>query len=66
MKPSIGHNLRMLSFQKNFTQLQVAQAVGISENSLSRYEQGQRTPSEELLYKFAEFYEVPVSKIRVE
>nr|WP_309101108.1 helix-turn-helix transcriptional regulator [Fredinandcohnia onubensis] len=63
MKLSIGHNLRMLRFQKNFSQIQVAQAIGISENSLSRYENDVRTPKKEILYKFAELYEVPVSDI---
>ncbi len=66
MKPSIGHKLRMLRFQKNLSQSKVAQAVGISQVTLSRFENDIRTPNEDLVKKFAELYEVPVSKIRVE
>ncbi|MFS0824360.1 helix-turn-helix transcriptional regulator [Bacillus sp. 1P02SD] len=65
MKHSIGHSLRILRLKKNLTQLQVAQSIGISEKSISRYENDKTTPKEELLNMFAESYEVPVSKIRV-
>ncbi|WP_453992087.1 helix-turn-helix domain-containing protein [Bacillus nitroreducens] len=66
MKPSIGYNLRLLRFQKNVTQSKVAEVIGISKNTLSRYENNERIPNEELLNKFADFYEVPVTKIKAE
>lgn len=66
MQPTIGYNLRMIRFKKNLTQSQVSQAVGISLNSLSRYENDERTPGDDLLFKFAEFYNVPISMIKVE
>mgnify|MGYP001953171107 CR=1 FL=1 len=65
MNHTIGHNLRILRFKKNLTQSQVAKSFGISEKTLSRYENDKTTPKEELLNLFAEFYEVSVSNIRV-
>lgn len=53
----------MLRFSKNLTQLQVSQAIGINKNTLGCFERNERTPSEKVINKLAEFYEVPTTKI---
>ncbi|WP_456274885.1 helix-turn-helix domain-containing protein [Bacillus sp. AK031] len=53
----------MLRFKNNITQRQIAEATGISVNSIVRYENNQRIPNKEVICKLAEFYKVDVGKI---
>ena len=43
---------------KNITQSGVARALGIELRSYVRYEEGNRRPSLEMLYKIADFFDV--------
>ncbi|MEK5445126.1 helix-turn-helix domain-containing protein [Fredinandcohnia sp. FSL W7-1320] len=62
---TIGQSLRMLRFKKNLTQLEVARNIGISVNSLSRYENDERFPKKKVIEKLADFYGVEVNQILI-
>ncbi|QOR67310.1 helix-turn-helix transcriptional regulator [Cytobacillus suaedae] len=65
MLNTIGYNLRLLRFKHNFTLAQVAQAIDISVNTLSRYENNERFPQKEIILKLADFYDVKVEYILI-
>jgi transcriptional regulator with XRE-family HTH domain len=65
MLNTIGYNLRLLRFKHNFTQAQVAQAINISVNTLSRYENNERFPQKEIIQRLADFYDVKVEYILI-
>ena len=60
MASSIGENLYFIRNERKETQEQVAESVGISYVSLSRYETGQRMPKMDILAKLAKHYGVTV------
>lgn len=51
---TIGEKIKIRRKELNMTQKQLAEAVGITEATLSRYENNQRIPSAEILKKIAE------------
>ncbi len=53
-----GERLLNLREERGETQDQLAKAVGITRQSLSRYETNERTPNIELIYNIAKHYEV--------
>lgn len=58
---SLGERLRILREKRNLKQNEVANRLGISSVNLSRYEKDNRTPSREMIYKLADYYEVSPS-----
>lgn len=50
--------LRELREQRNMTQKEVAEALGIERNSYGNYELGNRTPDKTMLIKLANFFDV--------
>lgn len=63
MENTVGTNLYNIRIDRNETQEQVAESVGISYVSLSRYETGQRMPKMDILAKLAKHYNVSVDEI---
>jgi transcriptional regulator with XRE-family HTH domain len=59
----IGTKLLKLRTEKGETQEQVADSIGISYVSLSRYETGQRMPKMNILSRLADHYGVTVDEI---
>lgn len=55
--------LKELRKSKNITQLDVATAIGISPQVLSRYERGEREPDYKTLCKLADFFGVSVDEL---
>ena len=55
--------LKTLRKQKNLTQLKVALDLNMSQNTVSRYESGEREPGITELIKFADYYGVSVDYI---
>lgn len=55
---SIGSRLRKARDQKNLIQKEAAEALGISNVVLNRYENDERLPDVDTLGKLAEFYSV--------
>ena len=55
--------LSTLRKNKNFTQQQVADSLGISRQAYANYEAGKRQPDPEMLMKLSEFFEVSIDII---
>ena len=55
--------LKILRKQKGLKQIEVANALGITQNSYSRYENGYRQPDIEMLKKLASFYDVTLDDL---
>lgn len=57
--------LRLKELRKNSgkTQMQIAEYIGVSRPSYTRYELGEREPGLEMLIKLAECYNISVSEL---
>lgn len=59
MKNSLlGENLRKLRKEKNLTQKQLAEYLGVTARTIGYYENGQRFPSPETINRIADFFNV--------
>lgn len=59
------HNrIAELRKEKGLTLQQVADAIGVGNNTISRYENGKREPKLETWVKLADFFDVPVSYLQ--
>lgn len=56
-------NLKIMRIRRGMTQVELAQKVGISQNALSFYEVGNRSPRMDVLYKLAEVLDCDVKDI---
>ena len=54
----VHHKLKVMREEKGYSQQEVADAIHISQNTLSNIETGKTKVDVELLYKFADFYKV--------
>ncbi len=63
MKLSIGENIKGLRKQKDITQEQLAEMLGVSCQSVSRWELGVCYPDMELLPQLAKIFEITVDKL---
>ncbi len=63
MKLSIGENIRRLRRQKDLTQEQLADRLGVTYQSVSRWETGSAYPDMELLPAISEIFSVPVDEL---
>ena len=59
----IGSFLKELRKERNLTQEQFAEQLGVSGRSVSRWETGINMPDISLLVEIAEFYDVSISEI---
>ncbi len=59
----IGNFLKELRKEKNLTQEQLAEQLGISGRTVSRWETGSNMPDISLLVELAEFYDVSIPEI---
>ena len=50
--------LRRFRKEYNLTQKQVAEAIRVAENAYQRYEYGKVTPSIDIIYKTADYFDV--------
>ena len=53
-------NLKKIRIRQGLTQLQIAEATGISQSLLSKYENGERTPTCGNLFALARFLDTSV------
>lgn len=63
---NLGKRIKGLREEKNLTQQQAADALGVSVHTVSKYEQGQREPSMEIMNKIANILEVELFELLVE
>jgi len=57
----IGTNLKMLRGER--TQLEVAEAVGVTTMAISQYENGDRIPRDEIKIKLAKYFNKSVEEL---
>ena len=58
-----GQNLKILRENRNLTRRELADALGINENTLTGYENSGREPKYDLLVKIADFFSVTVDEL---
>lgn len=56
----IGNNIKAYRKEKGLTQEQLGELVGLSENTIRRYELGQRKPNIDILKRISDALEVPL------
>ena len=59
----INRALKLLRTYHQFTQIDLAKKLEISNSYLSEIEKGDKTPSIELLSKYSSIFQIPVSSI---
>lgn len=59
----VGQFLKTLRNEKSFTQAELAEVLGVSNRSISRWENGITMPDFDLLIELAKYYEVEVGEI---
>lgn len=60
---SVITNLKETRESKGLTQKEVADALCISKDTLSRYERGDQDPRLEIAIRLSNFFEVPMDKL---
>lgn len=55
-----GNQIRYFRKEAGLTQSQLAQRIGVSLNSVQRYEKNERQPSADLLLRIAEALKFPI------
>ena len=63
IKDVIAKNLIELRKKHNLTQNELAQKLNYSDNTISRWERGELTPSIETLQAISEFFDVPIENL---
>ncbi len=63
MKTNIGENIKFYRKQKNFTQEQLAEAMGVSVGAVSKWEGNLSVPEVGLIMELADFFEISVDTI---
>ena len=59
----IGQFLKQLRTEKSLTQEKLAEIIGVSNRSVSRWENGNTMPDFDLLIELAKFYDVSIDEI---
>lgn len=60
MSVVLGNRIKQLRISKGLTQQELADALHISNTTLSQYESGKRQPSNQVLLEFGKFFDVSV------
>jgi transcriptional regulator with XRE-family HTH domain len=55
----LGKRIKYLREKNNYSQKRVADALGISNVQLSRYESGDRKPDPDMIVEISKFFDVP-------
>lgn len=58
MESKFGEKIKQLRKKKGWTQAQVADEIGVTKSVISFYKNKDRSPSPEVLIKFAELFQV--------
>ena len=59
----VGKRLKALRESLGLSQVKMAEALGSTQSSINRYENGQATPTVELLRKYADYFDVSMDYI---
>lgn len=58
-----GRNIKSLREERNLSQLQLSEAIGVSPSSITMYEREERVPRDLVKIKLANFFNVSVESI---
>lgn len=59
----LGEALRLIRVYHDMKQKQVAERLNVSTSYLSEIEKGHKTPSLDMIQRYSEFFELPISSI---
>ena len=59
----LAKKLKNLRLAHSYKQVDVASAIGVLRQTYSHYENGDRTPNAEILYKLAAFYNISINDL---
>ncbi len=59
----VGNKLRRLRMQKNMTQQELADTLGISVSAVSSYELGARVPSDKVKKQYSLFFNTSIEEL---
>ena len=59
----VGKRLKALRESVGFSQVKMAEAIGSTQSSINRYENGQSTPPVELFRRYADYFDVSLDYI---
>jgi len=62
-KINLGHKLKILRTQANFTQKQIADYLSIDQSHISKIENGERVISSDMLHQLSKLYCCPLSSL---
>ena len=63
MKSNINENIKFYRKEKNFTQEQLAEAMGVSVGAVSKWESGASVPELSLILELADFFGISVDAL---
>ncbi len=59
----IGENIQLLRKEKNFTQESLAEKIGVSRQTLAKWESGESTPDLEMGERLSAALDVPLDEL---
>ena len=59
----IGHILSKLRYEKGYSQIELAEKIGVTKGAIGMYETGKRTPSLKTAKVIANYFEVSLEEI---
>ena len=63
MREYISNEVNALRLQKDTTQEELAEAIGVSRQTIIAIEKGNYSPSVHLALKIAQYFKIPVEKV---
>ena len=60
---ALSEKLKQLRIAHSYKQVEVASAIGVLRQTYSHYENGDRKPTTEILYKLAAFYNISINDL---
>lgn len=59
----LGNKLRKLRLSSSMTRQQLADMLGVTVSAIGMYEQGRRTPSDDIKFKYSMMFDMTVDEI---
>lgn len=56
----VAHKIKTLRENKNITQQELAEAIGTTQQSIARYENGERKADQNILFSLAEYFNISI------
>lgn len=56
----VANKIKKLREEKNITQQELAEAIGTTQQSIARYESGERKADQNILYSLAEYFKISI------